>query len=86
MRISLFKYTSSGLCSEDFLTVYILKKASFTVFDDEEESKLSYTEIHQEYKALVSNIIENNKTSEPPWMIYCWLRFSKGNGNFEIFL
>ncbi|KAG8123056.1 hypothetical protein E2320_018515, partial [Naja naja] len=24
----------------------------FSVFDDEEESKLSYTEIHQEYKAL----------------------------------
>lgn len=24
------------------------------VFDDEEESKLTYTEIHQEYKELVS--------------------------------
>lgn len=28
----------------------------FTVFDDEEESKLSYTEIYQEYQALVSII------------------------------
>lgn len=25
------------------------------VFDDEEENKLSYTEIHQQYKQLVSN-------------------------------
>ncbi|XP_027687992.1 cilia- and flagella-associated protein 36 isoform X1 [Chelonia mydas] len=28
------------------------------VFDDEEESKLSYTEIHQEYKALVEKLLE----------------------------
>lgn len=28
-----------------------------SVFDDEEESKLSYTEIHQEYKALVSRFL-----------------------------
>lgn len=26
-----------------------------SVFDDEEENKLSYTEIHQQYKQLVSN-------------------------------
>ncbi|XP_003216180.1 cilia- and flagella-associated protein 36 [Anolis carolinensis] len=29
------------------------------VFDDEEESKLSYTEIHQEYKALVEKLLES---------------------------
>uniref|UniRef100_A0A452IJE2 Cilia- and flagella-associated protein 36 n=1 Tax=Gopherus agassizii TaxID=38772 RepID=A0A452IJE2_9SAUR len=29
-----------------------------SVFDDEEESKLSYTEIHQEYKALVEKLLE----------------------------
>ncbi|XP_008065399.1 cilia- and flagella-associated protein 36 [Carlito syrichta] len=29
------------------------------VFDDEEESKLSYTEIHQEYKELVEKLLEN---------------------------
>ncbi|XP_067421277.1 cilia- and flagella-associated protein 36 [Emydura macquarii macquarii] len=28
------------------------------VFDEEEESKLSYTEIHQEYKALVEKLLE----------------------------
>ncbi|XP_048374238.1 cilia- and flagella-associated protein 36 isoform X3 [Sphaerodactylus townsendi] len=28
------------------------------VFDDEEESKLSYTEIHQEYKALVEKLLD----------------------------
>ncbi|KAG8123055.1 hypothetical protein E2320_018515 [Naja naja] len=29
------------------------------VFDDEEESKLSYTEIHQEYKALVERLLDS---------------------------
>ncbi|XP_042547197.1 cilia- and flagella-associated protein 36 isoform X2 [Dipodomys spectabilis] len=29
------------------------------VFDDEEESKLTYTEIHQEYKELVEKLLEN---------------------------
>ncbi|KAL7987222.1 hypothetical protein Chor_006141 [Crotalus horridus] len=29
------------------------------VFDDEEESKLSYTEIHQEYKALVEKLLDS---------------------------
>ncbi|NXN77672.1 CFA36 protein, partial [Bombycilla garrulus] len=29
------------------------------VFDDEEESKLSYTEIYQEYQALVERLLEN---------------------------
>ncbi|KAL8185104.1 UNVERIFIED_CONTAM: hypothetical protein K2H54_038699 [Gekko kuhli] len=33
-------------------------KVCFTVFDDEEESKLSYTEIHQEYKALVEKLLD----------------------------
>uniref|UniRef100_A0ACB8G9W1 Uncharacterized protein n=1 Tax=Sphaerodactylus townsendi TaxID=933632 RepID=A0ACB8G9W1_9SAUR len=33
-------------------------EACFTVFDDEEESKLSYTEIHQEYKALVEKLLD----------------------------
>ena len=28
------------------------------VFDDEEESKLTYTEIHQEYKELVEKLLE----------------------------
>lgn len=31
------------------------------VFDDEEESKLTYTEIHQEYKELVSIYSLNHK-------------------------
>lgn len=30
-----------------------------TVFDDEEENKLSYTEIHQQYKKLVENLLES---------------------------
>lgn len=30
-----------------------------TVFDDEEENKLSYTEIHQQYKKLVEKLLEN---------------------------
>lgn len=30
-----------------------------TVFDDEDENKLSYTEIHQQYKKLVENLLEN---------------------------
>ncbi|XP_033835233.1 cilia- and flagella-associated protein 36 [Periophthalmus magnuspinnatus] len=30
-----------------------------TVFDDEEENKLSYTEIHQQYKNLVEKLLEN---------------------------
>lgn len=29
------------------------------VFDDEEESKLTYTEIHQEYKELVEKLLES---------------------------
>lgn len=29
-----------------------------SVFDDEEENKLSYTEIHQQYKELVSGSTE----------------------------
>uniref|UniRef100_A0A8D0DRC0 Cilia- and flagella-associated protein 36 n=1 Tax=Salvator merianae TaxID=96440 RepID=A0A8D0DRC0_SALMN len=32
------------------------------VFDDEEESKLSYTEIHQEYKALVEKLLDSYLT------------------------
>ncbi|KAJ7341289.1 hypothetical protein JRQ81_005212 [Phrynocephalus forsythii] len=32
------------------------------VFDDEEESKLSYTEIHQEYKALVERLLDSYLT------------------------
>ncbi|KAM8858457.1 cilia- and flagella-associated protein 36 isoform 2-T2 [Spinachia spinachia] len=30
-----------------------------TVFDDEDENKLSYTEIHQQYKTLVENLLGN---------------------------
>ncbi|AWP13794.1 putative cilia- and flagella-associated protein 36 isoform 3 [Scophthalmus maximus] len=30
-----------------------------TVFDDEDENKLSYTEIHQQYKKLVEMLLEN---------------------------
>ncbi|XP_063047646.1 cilia- and flagella-associated protein 36 [Engraulis encrasicolus] len=30
-----------------------------TVFDDEDENKLSYTEIHQQYKELVEKLLEN---------------------------
>lgn len=30
-----------------------------TVFDDEDENKLSYTEIHQQYKKLVENLLGN---------------------------
>ncbi|KAF4071367.1 hypothetical protein AMELA_G00272340 [Ameiurus melas] len=30
-----------------------------SVFDDEEENKLSYTEIHQQYKQLVEKLLEN---------------------------
>uniref|UniRef100_A0A3P9KU44 Cilia- and flagella-associated protein 36 n=1 Tax=Oryzias latipes TaxID=8090 RepID=A0A3P9KU44_ORYLA len=30
-----------------------------TVFDDEDENKLSYTEIHQQYKTLVERLLEN---------------------------
>ncbi|XP_023683923.1 cilia- and flagella-associated protein 36 isoform X2 [Paramormyrops kingsleyae] len=30
-----------------------------TVFDDEDENKLTYTEIHQQYKQLVENLLEN---------------------------
>ncbi|XP_078128507.1 cilia- and flagella-associated protein 36 isoform X2 [Sander vitreus] len=30
-----------------------------TVFDDEDENKLSYTEIHQQYKNLVEKLLEN---------------------------
>ncbi|KAM9847902.1 cilia- and flagella-associated protein 36 isoform 1-T1 [Aulostomus maculatus] len=30
-----------------------------TVFDDEDENKLSYTEIHQQYKKLVERLLEN---------------------------
>ncbi|KAM6915804.1 cilia- and flagella-associated protein 36 [Xenentodon cancila] len=30
-----------------------------TVFDDEDENKLSYTEIHQQYKKLVEKLLEN---------------------------
>ncbi|KAF6320962.1 cilia and flagella associated protein 36 [Rhinolophus ferrumequinum] len=29
------------------------------VFDDEEESKLTYTEIHQEYRKLVEKLLES---------------------------
>ncbi|XP_072363927.1 cilia- and flagella-associated protein 36 isoform X1 [Scyliorhinus torazame] len=32
--------------------------AHFKVFDDEEENKLSYTEIHQDYKNLVEQLLE----------------------------
>uniref|UniRef100_A0AAQ4P025 Cilia- and flagella-associated protein 36 n=1 Tax=Gasterosteus aculeatus aculeatus TaxID=481459 RepID=A0AAQ4P025_GASAC len=30
-----------------------------TVFDDEDENKLSYTEIHQQYKTMVENLLGN---------------------------
>ncbi|KAJ8360265.1 hypothetical protein SKAU_G00167900 [Synaphobranchus kaupii] len=30
-----------------------------TVFDDEDENKLTYTEIHQQYKDLVEKLLEN---------------------------
>lgn len=39
------------------LTDFIENKCS--VFDDEEENKLSYTEIHQQYKQLVEKLLEN---------------------------
>lgn len=34
----------------------------FSVFDDEDENKLSYTEIHQQYKKLVSTNVSNMLT------------------------
>ncbi|XP_060773129.1 cilia- and flagella-associated protein 36 isoform X2 [Neoarius graeffei] len=39
------------------LTDFLENKCS--VFDDEEENKLSYTEIHQQYKELVEKLLEN---------------------------
>ncbi|KAK3523229.1 hypothetical protein QTP86_022952, partial [Hemibagrus guttatus] len=39
------------------LTDFIENKCS--VFDEEEENKLSYTEIHQQYKQLVEKLLEN---------------------------
>lgn len=39
------------------LTDFIENKCS--VFDDEEENKLSYTEIHQQYKQVVEKLLEN---------------------------
>ncbi|XP_032299712.1 cilia- and flagella-associated protein 36 isoform X2 [Coturnix japonica] len=36
--------------------------AALSVFDDEEESKLSYTEIYQEYQALVEKLLEGYLT------------------------
>ncbi|XP_027013701.1 cilia- and flagella-associated protein 36 isoform X3 [Tachysurus fulvidraco] len=39
------------------LTDFIENKCS--VFDDEEENKLSYTEIHQQYKQMVEKLLEN---------------------------
>ncbi|KAM9450032.1 cilia- and flagella-associated protein 36 [Clarias gariepinus] len=39
------------------LTDFMENKCS--VFDDEEENKLSYTEIHQQYKQLVEKLLEN---------------------------
>lgn len=40
-------------CISSVITLYTSPVLS--VFDDEEENKLSYTEIHQQYKQLVSN-------------------------------
>lgn len=37
-----------------FLLKSVLLILPFSVFDDEDENKLSYTEIHEQYKKLVS--------------------------------
>lgn len=36
------------------LLIFVL--LPFSVFDDEDENKLSYTEIHEQYKKLVSKL------------------------------
>ncbi|KAI5086170.1 cilia- and flagella-associated protein 36, partial [Silurus meridionalis] len=50
-------------------------------FDDEEENKLSYTEIHQQYKQLVEKLLENYMQevgiSEQQFLAACSSPFAK---------
>ncbi|KAI5610051.1 cilia- and flagella-associated protein 36 [Silurus asotus] len=60
-----------------------------TVFDDEEENKLSYTEIHQQYKQLVEKLLENYMQevgiSEQQFLAACSSPFAKSKSLQALF-
>ncbi|XP_058241219.1 cilia- and flagella-associated protein 36 [Hemibagrus wyckioides] len=69
------------------LTDFIENKCS--VFDDEEENKLSYTEIHQQYKQLVEKLLENYMQevgiSEQQFLDACSSPFAKSKALQALF-
>ncbi|XP_054885444.1 cilia- and flagella-associated protein 36 isoform X1 [Poeciliopsis prolifica] len=60
-----------------------------TVFDDEDEHKLSYTEIHQQYKKLVEKLLENYMQEvgidEQQFLDACTSPFAKSQSLQDIF-
>lgn len=61
-----------------------------TVFDDEDENKLSYTEIHQQYKKLVEKLLENYMQevgiNEQQFLDACTSPFAKSKTLQSVFL
>ncbi|XP_074501595.1 cilia- and flagella-associated protein 36 isoform X4 [Sebastes fasciatus] len=61
-----------------------------TVFDDEDENKLSYTEIHQQYKKLVENLLGNYMQevgiNEHQFLDACTSPFAKSKTLQTVFL
>ncbi|XP_062257500.1 cilia- and flagella-associated protein 36 isoform X5 [Platichthys flesus] len=60
-----------------------------TVFDDEDENKLSYTDIHQQYKKLVEKLLENYMEevgiNEQQFLDACSSPFAKSNALQSVF-
>uniref|UniRef100_A0A3B5MDG3 Cilia- and flagella-associated protein 36 n=1 Tax=Xiphophorus couchianus TaxID=32473 RepID=A0A3B5MDG3_9TELE len=60
-----------------------------TVFDDEDENKLSYTEIHQQYKKLVEKLLENYMQevgiNEQQFLDACTSPFAKSQSLQDMF-
>ncbi|KAM9365844.1 cilia- and flagella-associated protein 36 isoform 2-T2 [Pholidichthys leucotaenia] len=60
-----------------------------TVFDDEDENKLSYTEIHQQYKNLVEKLLENYMQevgiNEQQFLDACTSPFAKSKAVQSVF-
>ncbi|XP_061600763.1 cilia- and flagella-associated protein 36 isoform X2 [Cololabis saira] len=60
-----------------------------TVFDDEDENKLSYTEIHKQYKKLVEKLLENYMQevgiNEPQFLQACTSPFAKSQTLQSVF-
>ncbi|XP_008319555.1 cilia- and flagella-associated protein 36 isoform X2 [Cynoglossus semilaevis] len=60
-----------------------------TVFDDEDENKLSYTDVHQQYKTLVEKLLENYMQevgiSEQQFLDACTSPFAKSKSLQSVF-